>query len=157
MTTEIRAFLERHLQSVFESDLETYRATTSGDLTLYEWYITPHRIDGVAFHEFMITEAARGGAAPMTGMALATTERSAAPHHHEPPRTRFDLANYREQRYGDTAIVSYTLLISQSSPHGVLVRNYNESRVIIKFPEGWRVVHVHKSPAWHAPFQPPKA
>lgn len=155
MPSEIRLFLERHLQSVFDSDLDTYRATTSPELTLYEWYITPQRIDGVPFHEFMITEAARGHAAPMTGQALAT-ERSATPHTHEPPRTRFDLANYHEQLYGDTAIASYTLLVTQSSSHGVSVRSYNESRVIVKFPAGWQVVHVHKSPAWSAPFQAPK-
>jgi hypothetical protein len=37
-----------------------------------------------------------------------------------------------------------------------VVRSYNESRIMVKFPDGWRVVHVHKSPAWNAPFQPPQ-
>jgi hypothetical protein len=32
--TEIRALLERHLQSVFDGDIETYHATTTSDLTL---------------------------------------------------------------------------------------------------------------------------
>lgn len=35
--TETRAFLERHLQAIFESDLATYHATTVPELTLYEW------------------------------------------------------------------------------------------------------------------------
>ncbi len=145
--SEIRAFLEQHLQSVFDSDLETYHATTAPELTLYEWYIVPARLDGLPFHDFMLTESGRGGATAMTGEGLAPSA--------EKPRTRFDLAHYHEQIYGDTAIVSYTLLIQQSSPTGVVVRSYNESRVIIKFPEGHKVVHVHKSPSWNAPFQPP--
>lgn len=35
--TDTRAFLERHLQAIFNSDLETYHATTVAELTLYEW------------------------------------------------------------------------------------------------------------------------
>lgn len=149
--SDIRTFLERHLQSVFDCDLDTYHATTSPELSLYEWYITPQRIDGLPFHDFMITEAARGNAAPMTGSALAADSK---PVNVERPRTRFDLANYREQVYGDTAIVSYTLIIQVSTSTGIMVRSYNESRVIIRFPAGWQVVHVHKSPSWNAPFQP---
>ena len=54
-----------------------------------------------------MTEAARTNAAPMTGQALtAERERPA-----DRPRVHFDLANYREQVYGHTAICSYTLLI----------------------------------------------
>lgn len=33
---EIWDFLHRHLQSVFTKDVETYRATTAEDLSLYE-------------------------------------------------------------------------------------------------------------------------
>lgn len=147
--SDIRAFLENHLQAIFDTDLEMYHATTVESLSLYEWYITPNRIDGIPFHDFMMTEAARLGAAPLTGSALAEAD-----HPAERPRTRFDLANYSEQHYGDTAIACYTLLISQSTPAGVKVISYNESRVIVKFPDGLKVVHVHKSPAWNAPFQP---
>jgi hypothetical protein len=48
MTTEqeIWDFLHRHLQSIFERDVETYKATTSSDLSLYEWFVSPHRLDG---------------------------------------------------------------------------------------------------------------
>jgi len=143
--SDLLAFLEKHLHAVFTHDVDTYHATTSPDLTLYEWYLTPHRIDGLPFHDFMLTEAARGGALAMTGAAPT----------HEVARVQFALANYREQLYGDTAIVSYTLLIQQSTSAGVTVLSYNESRVLIQFPAGWQVVHVHKSPAWNAPFQPP--
>ncbi len=152
--SEIRDFLERHLQSIFDGDLETYHATTVPELTIYEWYITPQRIDGVPFHDFMMTEAGRLGATPLTGEALAAAGAGGRPRPTERPRTRFDLANYAEQRYGDAAVASYTLLISQSTSSGVKVISYNESRVIVKFPDGLKVVHVHKSPAWNAPFQP---
>src|SRR5262245_48380904 len=108
--SEIRSFLERHLQAIFDGDMVTYKATTDAGLQLYEWYITPHRIDGLPFHEFLMTEAARLNAAPMTGEALGEGPRPA-----ERPRVHFDLANYAEQRFGETAICSYTLLISTST------------------------------------------
>ena len=149
----VREFLEKHLQAIFDGDVDHYKATTAEDLGLYEWYIVPQRIDGIPFHEFLMTEAAQTNAVPMTGEALAAGGERPS----ERPRIHFDLANYREQSYGDTAICSYTLLISTSAGAGVTVRSYNESRVIVKFPNGWRVVHVHKSPAWNAPFQPPRA
>jgi hypothetical protein len=62
-----------------------------------------------------------------------------------------DLANLHIQRYGDTAIASYTMLISTALPEGVRVASHNESRVIVKIDEAWKVVHCHKSPAWQAP------
>ena len=65
--------------------------------------------------------------------------------------TRFDLSNLHIQNYGDTAIASYTLLVSTASPDGVKVAAHNESRVMIKLNGTWKVVHVHKSPAWQAP------
>lgn len=149
--SEIRAFLENHLQAIFDSDVTTYAATTSPDLGLYEWYVTPHRIDGLPFHDFLMSESARAQAVPLTGDALQgrSGERSA-----EPPRVRFDLANYREQVYPGAAVASYTLLVSTSSGSGITVRSYNESRVLVKFPEGWKVVHVHKSPAYRSGLEP---
>lgn len=148
--TEIREFLERHLQSIFEGDLDAYHQTTAEDLTLYEWYITPHRIDGLPFHDFMMNETMREDTA---GMALDPHPESRDSEAES--RHRFDLASYHEQHYGDTAICSYTLLLSTGTTAGVKVQSYNESRVLIRSEDEWRVVHVHKSPSWRAPFQPP--
>ena len=39
-TSEVDAFLRRHLDSVFANDVADYHATTSDELTLYEWCIT---------------------------------------------------------------------------------------------------------------------
>jgi ketosteroid isomerase-like protein len=65
--------------------------------------------------------------------------------------TRFDLANLSIQRYGDCAVACYTLLVSTALPEGVRVVSHNESRVMVKQDGQWKVVHVHKSPAWPAP------
>jgi hypothetical protein len=151
--SDVRDFLEKHLQGIFDYDIEHYKATTADDLALYEWYIVPARIDGIPFHEFLMTEAARANATPLTGTGLMD---NSAQQGQARPRVRFDLANYREQRYGDTAIASYTLLVSTSSGAGVTVTSYNESRVMVKFAEGWKVVHVHKSPTYKSPLDGPK-
>ena len=99
---EIVEFLKKHLQSIQENDTKTYNETTAEDLTLYEWWITPHRIDGLPFHEFMMTSNAERG----TVFGAEGKEKSS---------TRFDLSNLHVQRYGDTAIASYTLLISTAT------------------------------------------
>jgi hypothetical protein len=146
---EVRAVLERHLQSILDGDSQAYHATTAPELTLYEWYVTPHRIDGLPFHDFMLAEAARPD----------TTATALDPAGHAGPsadkaRQRFDLANYCEQVYGDCAICSYTLLVSRGTSDGTSVRSHHETRVLIRRNERWSVVHVHKSPAWSAPYQP---
>ncbi len=139
---EVLAFLEKHLRAIRENDVQTYYETCADDLTLYEWWVTPHRIDGLPFHEFMMEANARRG-------TVFGAEGEAAP-------TRFDLANLRIQRYGDTAIASYTLLVSTATAEGVRVVAHNESRVMVKREGKWKVVHVHKSPAWQAPHVPPQ-
>jgi hypothetical protein len=139
MDNEIHEFLLKHLGGIMENDVASYHETTAEDLTLYEWWVTPHRLDGLPFHEFMMTaNDARGSVfGAEDGGQKATS--------------RFDLSNLHIQRYGDTAIASYTLLISTALPSGVRVAAHNESRVIVKLDGAWKVVHVHKSPAWHAP------
>ncbi len=139
---EILEFFYKHMQSIQENDLQTYRSTVSEDLSLYEWWVTPHRLDGVPFHEFMMSaNAKRGTVFGMDGNV--TTE------------TRFDYANMQVQRFADTGVLSYTLLVSSASPQGVRVSSHNESRVVVKLDGKWKVVHVHKSPAWGAPHMPP--
>jgi ketosteroid isomerase-like protein len=138
---EIHEFLLKHLQAVQDNDLETYRATSAEDLAVYEWWLTPNRIDGLPFHEFMITADAMRN-------AQKTSENQ---YDKKMIRSRFDLANLRIQHYGDSAIASYTLLISTSLPDGEHVESHNESRVMVKLNGIWKVVHVHKSPCWNAP------
>jgi len=136
---EIETFLRKHLQGIIENNVASYHETTSPDLTLYEWWVTPHRIDGLPFHEFMMTANAEKG---MVFGAEAKGEKA---------RTRFDLANLHIQRYGDSAVTSYTLLVSTATSEGVKVASHNETRVIVKVDGAWKVVHVHKSPSYAAP------
>ncbi len=143
MDEEIQEFLLKHLMSIQNNDTATYRETSSEDLTLYEWWVTPHRIDGLPFHEFMMTSNAE------RGTVFGSEAKEKAP-------TRLDLANLLIQRYGDTAIASYTLLTSTALPEGVQVNAHNESRVMVKQRGKWKVVHVHKSPAWRAPHMEPR-
>ena len=150
--SELRAFLENHLATIFDGDIDAYHRSTTEDLTIYEWHVTPHRIDGLPFHDFMLAESANEESATMALDPNPGERRGSGPG-----RSRFDLANYKEQRYGDCAVCSYTMLISQATDRGVRVLSYNESRVLVRLDGDWRVVHVHKSPAWAAPFQPPQA
>lgn len=129
---EIWKFLHQHLQSIFIRDVETYRATTSEELSLYEWFVTPHRQDGLNFHFFMIEHSWAGTEADF----------------------RYDLLEPRLQLYGDTAIVSYTFMLTSAREGDISHRYHNESRVLLRTDDGWQVVHVHKSPAWEAPFSP---
>ena len=147
----VRDALEKHLQAILDNDIDTYHATTVPELTLYEWYVTPYRIDGLPFHDFMMTESARPDTAG-TALEPSPTEVGAPP---ETSRQRFDLANYHEQSYGDAAICSYTLLIAKAAATGVTVRSHNETRVLVRLDGVWKVAHVHKSPAWQAPYAPP--
>jgi ketosteroid isomerase-like protein len=130
---EIWQFLHRHLRSIFTQDVETYKATTSEDLSLYEWFVTPHRQDGLDFHFFMIEHSWAGTVSDF----------------------RYDLLEPRLQLYGDTAIVTYTFMLTIAKDGAISHRQHNESRVLIKTAEGWQVVHVHKSPAWPAPVNSP--
>jgi len=141
---EVYSFLLKHLQSIMDNDIEIYHATTSPDLTLYEWWVTPQRIDGLPFHNFMMTENAKRGA--VFGEETDPVDKT---------NTRLDLANLHIQRYGNTAIASYTMLICTGLPTGVNVVTHNESRVMVKRKGNWQVVHVHKSPAWPAPHTQP--
>ena len=155
-TENVRSVLERHLQSILDCDVNAYHASTVPELSLYEWYVTPHRIDGLGFHDFLMTESARpdtpATALDPSGRAGSAPDKVPS-EAREKARERFDLANYREQLYGDCAVCCYTLLISRATSQGTTVRSHNETRVFVQRDGVWKVVHVHKSPAWNAPHQ----
>lgn len=146
--SEIRSVLDNHLNAIFDGDIDAYKASTVPELTLYEWHVTPHRIEGIPFHEFVMSEAKRDDT-----VGIALDPHPDLTEDTDKARVRFDLANYAEQVYENTAICSYTMLISRGSSAGVRVSSYNESRVLIRIDNVWKVVHVHKSPSWNAPFQ----
>ena len=127
---EIWNTVEKHLESILTRDTEAYEQTTSKDLSLYEWFVVPHRQDGLPFHIFMIENSWAGTDAEF----------------------RYDLWEPRLQLYADTAIVSYTFTLTKAKDGSISHRTHNESRVLIRDEEGWKVDHVHKSPAWNAPY-----
>lgn len=129
------ALLDRHLQSIWDGDVETYRATTAEDVSFYEWYISPQRIDGLDFHlrEIAVHSAVIGG--------------SARPGER---RIQHEVLQPRVQIYGDTAILTYTLFIRALGPDGLSHKSHHETRVFHNFGNeqapDWKLVHCHKSP-----------
>lgn len=131
--SEVWLALRSHLDSIFGGDAAGYAASVTEDLSLYEWFVTPHRLDGVDFHLFM------------TDHSWADTR----------GEWRYDLLEPKLQLYGDTAIVSYTFMLTTSGRDGLVHRTHNESRVLVRQEGQWKVAHVHKSPAWQAPLVGP--
>lgn len=123
--------LERNLSSIWEGDVEAYGATTAEDVSFYEWYISPQRIDGLDFHlrELRVHADVVGGGGPV----------------------EHEILQPRVQVYGATAIVTYTLLLRIRGEEGVKHQSHNETRVFHNFGGGndeatWKLVHCHKSP-----------
>lgn len=129
---EIWATVHHHLESILTRDVDAYEVTTAAELSLYEWFVSPHRQDGLPFHLFMIEHTWAGTDSEF----------------------RYDLWEPRLQLYGNTAIVSYTFMLSKVVDGQISHQTHNESRVLIKGEQGWKIVHVHKSPAWKAPRDP---
>ena len=131
LTDTILDILNRNLQSIWDGDVETYRVTTADDVSFYEWYISPQRIDGLDFHlrELAVhKDVVSGGGG----------------------RIEHEILQPRIQDLGDTVVVTYTLLIRAVSEGAVVHRSHNETRVFHNFgtdiaPQ-WKLVHCHKSP-----------
>jgi hypothetical protein len=137
---ELLALLDRHLRSIWQGDLDTYRATTAPEVTFYEWYISTQRIDGLDFHLREIEANMRAkGAAAETGQWREVDHEVLAPH---------------IQFYGDIAIITYTLSMRYTGAAGVTHTEHNETRAFHRRDGRWVLVHCHKSPMWPAPHTP---
>jgi hypothetical protein len=139
-TLEILQILDRHLRSIWSGDLETYAATTAGEVTFFEWYISTERIEGVDFHLRETASSFRAGEA-----RRRRGERYEIEHEVLSPMVQF---------YGNVAIVTYRLLMRYITDEGVSHTEHNETRVFHRGENGWQLVHCHKSPAWPAPHAP---
>lgn len=131
MEEELLALLDRHLKSIWAGDLETYRATTGADVTFYEWYISPQRIDGLDFH---LRETA-------ANFRSAEDRREAGRYEVE-----HEVLQPKVQLYGDVAIISYSLMMRYATSLEVRHTTHNETRVFHRRASGWQLVHCHKSP-----------
>ena len=127
--------LNRSLQSIWDADPDAYAALTAVDVSFYEWYISPQRIDGLDFHlrEIRVHRAAVGHADDAADL-----------------RIEHEILQPRIQVYGDTAIISYTLFVRVVQGGRVQHLSHNESRVFHNFGAAdapdWKLVHCHKSP-----------
>jgi ketosteroid isomerase-like protein len=123
--------LDRNLQSVWDGDVEAYRATTAEDVSFFEWYISPQRIEGLDFHlrELRVHKEVVGGGGR---------------------QIEHEILQPQVQVYGDTAIATYTLLIRAVGEGGVVHKSHHETRVFHNFGSAgapqWKLVHCHKSP-----------
>jgi len=127
--------LDRSLQTIWDGDADAYAALTADDVSFFEWYISPVRIDGLDFHlrEILVHRAAVGGGDDASGLHI-----------------EHEILQPRIQVYGDTAIVTYMLFVRAVQGGRVQHISHNETRVFHNFGEGekwaWKLVHCHKSP-----------
>ncbi len=127
--------LDRSLQTIWDGDADAYAALTAEDVSFFEWYISPHRIDGLDFHlrEIRVHRAAVGGSDDAADLCI-----------------EHEILQPRIQIYGDTAIISYTLFVRVVLGGRVRHLSHNESRVFHNFGDekapDWKLVHCHKSP-----------
>lgn len=120
---EVLTITEEMLRAMFTGDPEVHRRYCAEDMSSVEWYIAPYRIDGVDFHLQLIE--ARGNGDP----------------------SRLDMLTPHVQIYGETAIVTYTLLKTIAVNDGPpKFSTINETRVFVKLEGEWKMVHLHKSP-----------
>ncbi len=121
---EVLALTRRMLDAMYTADPSVHRAHSAEDMSSYEWYIAPHRIDGLDFHLRLIEAGGNGSPGSL------------------------DMLTPRVQVYGETAIVNYTLLKTtfgeSGGPPGFAT--INETRVFVRLETVWKMVHLHKSP-----------
>jgi len=126
--------LDRNLRSIWDGDVDAYRETTSEDLSFFEWYISPQRIDGLDFHlrELHVHKEVMSG------------------DQREGSRIEHEILQPRIQDFGATVVVTYTLLIRAVNESGVVHKAHNETRVFHDFGTAdaprWKLVQCHKSP-----------
>ncbi len=120
---EVLAITEQMLKAMYTADPEIHRKHCAADMSSFEWYIAPYRIDGVDFHLRLIEAGGNG----------------------DP--SQLDILTPRVQVYGNTAIINYTLLktvVTETAPPQF--STINETRVFVKLEGTWKMVHLHKSP-----------
>jgi calcium/calmodulin-dependent protein kinase (CaM kinase) II len=115
------------LKAIHEGDLDTYRALCLPDLSCYETDVAPYRIDVIDFHiDLMRSQSAIGGFSNLT---------------------RFDILTPRVQLHGDSAIVTYTRLMTYAAAVPPAWKAFNETRVFVRLNGAWRLAHFHRSEA----------
>ncbi len=121
---EILKITQQMLHAMYTGDPAVHQKHSTEDMSAFEWYIAPYRVDGLAFHLDLI--AGGGNGSP----------------------SRLDMLTPRVQVHGDTAIVCYTLLKTMLfADRPAEFARINETRVFVKQDGVWKMAHLHKSPA----------
>lgn len=125
---ELLEITRRMLNAIHTGDAHTYADLCRPELTCFE-DVCAYRIDGIEFHTSLIRQ-----------MAENPANRPA----------RFDMLTPHVQLYGDTAIVTYTRLMTYDLDGKPTWRTFNETRVFIKEHNkehsNWKMAHFHRSP-----------
>ncbi len=135
LARQLLDLLDRSLQAIWDGDAESYAALTAEDVSFFEWYIAPQRIDGLDFHlrEIQVHRQAVSGAGK-----------------DEPVRIEHEILQPRIQVYGHTAILTYTLFLRVMRNGSLQHLSHHETRVFYNFGDAqtpqWKLVHCHKSP-----------
>ena len=117
-TDMIMEVLERNLRSIWEGDVDAYQETTSENLSFFEWYISPQRIDGLDFHlrELRVHKDVMSG------------------DQSEGSKIEHEILQPRIQDFGATVVVTYTLLIRAVTSVTALVALLKESCMLPRSP-----------------------
>ena len=127
---QLLALTRQLLEAVYRRDTDFYAAHSTADMTAYEWFIAPERIDGIDFHLHLMNA---GG---MVGVD---------------ENARVDLLNPQVRLLGasgDAALVTFTLLVTYPAEGGGKPSFYSDhqTRVFERAGETWKMVHFHRSP-----------
>src|SRR5205085_6339084 len=106
---------------------KTYSEFSSPELTCFETDVAPYRIDGLDFHLGLM------GAMRETGSFGKLV--------------RFDMLTPHVHLLGDSAVVTYTRLMTYSTDSGPVFRAFNETRVFARKDGAWKMIHFHRSHA----------
>src|SRR5436190_1241673 len=122
---ELLELTHRMLEAIHSGDHDTYKSLCSPDLSCFETDVSPYRIDGVDFHLGLIQE--------MHDRKVYNN------------LVRFDILTPLLQIYGNSAIVSYTRLMTYRTDLAPIFKSFNETRVFVRLEGGWKMVHFHRS------------
>jgi hypothetical protein len=122
---ELLEIVNRMLNAIHSGDKDTYKSLCSAELSCFETDVAPYRIDGVDFHLGLMEE-----------MRARKTYESLV---------RFDMLTPRVQVYDETAIVTYTRLMTFRTETTPIFKSFNETRVFVLYESGWKMVHFHRS------------
>ena len=121
---ELIEVTEQMLEAINTGNVETYANLCVPELTCFE-DVCHHRIDGVEFHLSLIRQLAQSPALRPT---------------------RCDILHPAVQIYDNTAIVTYTRLMTFNDAGSPRWSTCNETRVFVREATEWKMAHFHRTP-----------